>query len=198
MHALFRCRSMRTLRRLFAALLLVTALVPTPVAQAQEGSRALGTGASATVGLTWDYVMFGDDAPRAHEEIGWTIGAQVWHRTSEKTALMFEAAYQLNALENPHFDEAYRSLYLMFGIQKGGQWYIRPNGGVVIRFWEEGGEPGPTSVGPALGVAFGYHYPLNDSFQVSAEGTVRLSFEIGVVDAQLGFQLPVGWFSSPE
>lgn len=166
-------------------------------AYGQEADPARGTGVSVTIGLTWDFVLFGDDNPLLHRELGWTIGGQVWHQTSESNALVFEAAFQINRLENPHFDEAFRSLYLLFGVQLGKPSYIRPGGGLAVHFWEARGERGPTSVAIALGLAGGHENPVGDSFQISAEGTLRLSLEHGVGGAQLGFQVPAGWISRP-
>lgn len=106
-------------------------------------------------GVAYEIGVFGDEQTRRHTEVGVTIAAQLWTRWSDSKSVVFEGAFQPNALENPFFDEKVRVLYLQVAPEFGRRTYLRPSAGLALRFWS-GSETEETVDGAlALGLAIG-------------------------------------------
>ncbi len=186
--------SSTSLTLLIALVALALALVATAKpASAQKDRKGIALRVSPGVALTT--ASFGDDDPRSEGALGLTLGGQLLIPISSGAALHFEGVWQPYKIQNPHFDEAFRTTYLMGGIEistKGA--YLRPSVGVAMRTWS--GQFAPETGTPlAFGLAFGFERPISNSFHVSPELNLRVAWERGLGSLMLGLQVPVGWRS---
>jgi hypothetical protein len=162
-----------------------------PLLHAQPSRE--GSGIALTVGFVWGGAFFGDDNPRPHSEFGITIGSQIWAPISDKATFVFEATFQPNRLENPHFDEGFRAIYLQPGIEFGERSHFRPSAGISLQSWSGNRSCNCLESAFALGFAAGGEYTFGDKYHGFPEGVARFSLSKGVLGYMFGFQSPVGW-----
>jgi hypothetical protein len=103
--------------RVFVLLIVMGTCVSGPLLHAEPSRQ--GNGIALTVGFVWGGAFFGDYNPRPHSEFGITIGTQIWAQMEDSATFVLEATFQPNRLENPHFDEGFRALYIQPGIEFG-------------------------------------------------------------------------------
>jgi hypothetical protein len=177
--------------RMIVLIFVIALLSNSAALYAQQAKR--GSGIALTVGIAWGGAVFGDDDPKRHSEFGITIGGQIWTQLSDSASFVLETTFQPNRIENPHFEEAFRALYLQPGIEFGERFYVRPSAGISIQSWS--GKSSCNCVGSSfvLGIAGGKEHAIGNQFHVFPEATARASFAHGVYAYMLGLQVPVGW-----
>jgi len=176
--------------RLFALLIVAGTCAGNPLLHA-EPSRE-GNGIALTVGFVWGGAIFGDDNPRPHSEFGITIGAQFWAQIEDSATFVLEATFQPNRLENPHFDERFRAIYLQPGIEFGRPVHFRPSAGISIQSWSGTSSCDCLETALALGFAAGGKYKFGEKGQGYPEAATRISLSKGVLGYMFGVQSPVG------
>lgn len=137
--------------------------------------------------------IFGDDSPEeASTTAGLTLGLQIRTGNTRRTGLSLELTFQPVALQNPHFDESLRSLYVLAGAEIGRRTYVRPAAGVALQMFSGAFAEGP-SLGLALGVGVGHRRPVGDRMDVGVEFSAAASGSPGVGHWMMGVQVPIGW-----
>lgn len=177
--------------RVLACAVLITGMTASAAAAQQpENDR---TELRVAPGVFRQGGIFGDDSPRrADGTFGATVGLQVRRHPARRSGFSFEATLQPMGVRNPHFDETLRSVYVQAGLEIGRRFYVRPSGGVAVRFWS-GAFAADPSIGLALGLAIGYRRPPTERVSVWPELVLRSSAEPGAGHWMIGVQVPVAW-----
>ena len=177
--------------RLFVLLIVVGSCISSPLLHAQPSRQ--GNGIALTVGFVWGGAFFGDDNPRPHSEFGITIGSQIWAEIEDSASFVLEVTFQPNRLENPHFDEGFRAIYLQPGIEFGERIHFRPSAGISIQSWSGRRSCNCLETAFALGFAAGGKYAFGEKGHGFPEAAARFSLSKGVLAYMFGVQSPVGW-----
>jgi hypothetical protein len=171
----------------FAIAAVIAALPATAAAQQPESDRVELRFAP---GLVQQYGVFGDDDPRGTSAIGPTLGFQLRRHPAHRTGFSFEATLQPTGIDNPHFDETLRSIYVQAGAEIGRRMYVRPSAGVAFQFWS-GAFAADPSIALAFGVAIGYRRPPGERASFWPELVARVSGGPGIGHAMVGVQVPI-------
>ena len=174
------------------AVVVLISLALATAAQAQD--RAPGTVDVRFVpGIVGQGGIFGDDSPQtAATTAGLTLGLQVRTANTKRTGFSLDLTFQPVAVQNPHFDESLRSLYVLAGAEIGRRTYVRPAAGVALQMFSGAFAASP-SLGLALGVGVGHRRPVGDRMDVGVEFSAASSGSPGAAHWMMGVQVPIGW-----
>ena len=162
---------------------------------AQHASPGIGFRLSPGIGLAT--ASFGDNNPRSSSGGAFTIGGFLLLPVSGSTDLTAEATWRPTKLTNPHFDESFTSLYLLAGVQFGGESvYFRPSLGVDLQYWSGTQTEVDSGTAGALGLAIGFEKPIDAGpWHMAPEGSLKLTVTSGLSSFLLMFSFGIGWRS---
>ena len=159
-------------------------------AWAQETGR--GTAGRVVVGVASHQGIFGDNSPKSTREMSLTIGAQVWKKLSGPKAFVFEVIVPISVLDNPNLDEDVGAAYFQVGTEFGSWLYVRPSGGVTLRFWSGSQAESGIDLAPTVGVSVGHRRNVGTKLQISPEVFARAGFTVGALTSVVGVQVAIG------
>jgi hypothetical protein len=159
-------------------------------AWAQEPGR--GTTGRVVVGVASHQGIFGDESPRSTREMALTIGAQAWKKLSGPKAFVFEVIVPMSLLDNPNLDEDVGAAYFQVGTEFGSRLYVRPSGGVTLRFWSGSQAESGIDLAPTVGVSIGHRRNVGSKLQISPEVFARAGFTVGALTSVVGVQMAIG------
>jgi hypothetical protein len=163
----------RNIGRLWAILIITSAIPATSSAHAQEGNSAeLRLGAALSLART-------SVAGESSSDVGPLLIGQLGVAISRRTDLTLGLAYQPFKAENPVIDEAYRAVYSLAGLEfalgKAARTYLRPELGLVFRSWSGSQAVVASETSLAAGLALGRKWRLSKNTGLALEGFIRLS-----------------------
>lgn len=178
-------------RRVGVLVVLLTWLAPSAAFAQNESS---GVGLRIVPGIGFASASFGDDSPRSSSSGTFTLGALFLFPISSKTDITVEATWRPIGIDNPHFDESFSSVYLLGGVEFGGESvYFRPSLGVDFQFWSGAMAGTDTGTAAALELALGFTRPIGTGrWHIAPEASVRFSVTSGLSSFVLLFSFGVG------